>query len=52
MKIDPSKDTWGDISFEVSVKPGKTSQISTSGYGGGYYNYGNTTSYGTSGGYY
>ena len=41
-KIDPSKDGWGDIGVEVNVKPGKTTQISTS-YGG--------TSYGTSYGY-
>jgi len=50
LKIDPSKETWGDISFEVTVKPGKTSQISTS-YGYGTSSYGNTSSY-NSGGYY
>lgn len=24
LKIDPSKETWGDIDCQVSVKPGKT----------------------------
>lgn len=44
LKIDPSKEDWGDIRLEVSAKPGKTSKISTSGsYGGGYS--GNTSSY-------
>ena len=28
-KIDPSKENWGDISIELNVKEGKTSQIST-----------------------
>lgn len=54
LKIDPSKDTWGDIECEVTVKEGKTTQIS-SGYtstsyntnAGGYYG---STSYSSSGG--
>lgn len=57
LKIDPSKDTWGDIDFEMTVKYGKTQTISTSGYstggyqtsgavGGGYYG----STYSTSGG--
>jgi len=29
-KIDPSKESWGDISIEVSEKENKTTQISTS----------------------
>jgi len=39
LKIDPSKDGWGDIGVEVSSKPGKTTNISTTGtgnYGGSY----------------
>ena len=43
LKIDPSKDTWGDIECEVTVKPGKTSQISGTG--------GYTSSTYTTGGY-
>ena len=45
-KIDPSKASWGDIELEVNVKPGKTTQISTS-YGGTSYGYdaGSTYSY-------
>lgn len=55
LKIDPSKTNWGDIECEVSVKAGKTTQISTGGssygttsYGystgtGGYGNVGTTT---------
>lgn len=61
-KIDPSKEGWGDIDVEVTVKPNKTTQIyssNTYGYGsggtgnygygsGGYSNYGtNNFNYGT-----
>lgn len=50
LKIDPSKDTWGDIECEVFVKPGKTTQMSTgytsSSYNTGYSNYGTTGYYG------
>ena len=57
LKIDPSKESWGDIDCEVNVKLGKTTQISSTGYstccystsgavGGGYYG---STSY--TGGY-
>lgn len=44
VKIDPSKDTWGDIDCEVSVKQGKTAQISS---GAGYTSGGYSTSTGT-----
>lgn len=42
LKIDPSKDTWGDIDCEVTVKPGKTTQMSAgySSYNSGGYGYG------------
>ena len=61
LKVDPSKDSWGDIDCEVNVKLGKTTQISSTGYSasgystsgtvaGGYYAGGSTTTY-TSGGY-
>lgn len=42
LKIDPTKEGWGDIRIEVSSKPGKTSNISTtgSGYNGGSYSLG------------
>lgn len=61
-KIDPSKEGWGDIDVEVTVKPNKTTQIyssNTYGYGSGgtgnygygsgsYSNYGtNSYNYGT-----
>jgi len=46
-KIDPSKESWGDISIEVNVKEGKTSQITSSytsgGYSGGQYQGGSYT---------
>ena len=42
LKIDPSKDGWGDIRVEVSSKPGKTTNISTTGTG----NYGTSYSLG------
>ena len=29
LKIDPTKESWGDITCIVNVKPGKTSSIST-----------------------
>lgn len=55
LKIDPSKDTWGDIECEVIVKPGKTTQMSTgytsSSYNTGYSNYGTTGYYGGQNGY-
>lgn len=41
LKIDPTKESWGDIQMEVSVKPGKTLGMSSGG-----------TSYGASGGSY
>ena len=41
LKIDPTKESWGDIQMEVSVKPGKTLGMSSGG-----------TSYGSSGGIY
>mmetsp|Transcript_7041 Transcript_7041/g.9808 ORF Transcript_7041/g.9808 Transcript_7041/m.9808 type:complete len:323 (+) Transcript_7041:3325-4293(+) len=49
LKIDPSKEGWGDIKIEVSAKPGKTTQIGTSSYGTGSSSYGTGTSsyYGT-----
>ncbi len=54
LKIDPSKTTWGDIDCQVTVKLGKTTQMSAgnySTYNGGYstgtyyggVGYGNTT---------
>ena len=52
LKVDPSKETWGDIQCEVFVKPGNTTQISTStgGYGSSG-NYGNGSTYSTNMGY-
>lgn len=49
-KIDPSMDGWGDITCEISVKQGKTTQISSSVQGGAYSSYspGGFTSSGTS----
>lgn len=47
MKVDPSKDTWGDIDVELVVKAGKTSQISTTS--GGYVGGTSSYSYGTGG---
>ena len=38
-KIDPTMDGWGDITCEVSVKQGKTTQISSSAAGGSYSSY-------------
>ena len=46
LKIDPSKNTWGDLDCEVNVKYGKTSQISTGGYTSTTYN---ASSYSTTG---
>jgi len=51
LKIDPSKATFGDISMDVVVKPGKTSQIGTMGYGTST-GYSTTGGYSTSSGYY
>ena len=31
VKIDPTKQSWGDIECEVNVKLGKTTQISSGG---------------------
>jgi len=46
LKVDPSKETWGDITCEMFVKPGKTTQISTSSGGyGSTSNYGNGSTY-------
>ena len=47
-KIDPTKDGWGDITCEISVKQGKTTQISSSYQGGAYSNY-SSGGYSTSG---
>lgn len=53
LKIDPSKEGWGDISCEVSAKPNKTSQIYSSSSYGNYGGYGSTgygsTGYGSTG---
>ena len=38
-KIDPTMDGWGDITWEVSVKQGKTTQISSSAAGSSYSSY-------------
>lgn len=45
MKIDPSKEGWGDIDVDVVVKANKTTQISstTGGYVGGTYGIGTGT---------
>lgn len=48
LKIDPSKESWGDIDCEVNVKLGKTTQISSSGYSSGGY----STTGAVGGGYY
>ena len=48
LKVDPSKDSWGDIDCEVNVKLGKTTQISSTGYTSGGY----STSGTVAGGYY
>ena len=37
LKIDPSKEEWGDIEMEVSAAHGKTAPIATSYNSGGYY---------------
>lgn len=47
MKIDPSKDSWGDIQIEINSEQATTSHVTTSSNYGGYTgtgSFGSTTS--------